>query len=158
GEPATKIYPGRLVLFPVIYQMTVTFAPDTGLEPISWDSARPSHEGQYKELKDTALVHDAHGLPQAAVTLRYRLRVYATQQFQEHDQAQQRLRLTALALLFGTVAFIWFYLLWRGQREREQQRVEARQLAAEAERKRLEEELKRQDAERRREEAERTAL
>ena len=54
GEPATKIYPGRLVLFPLIYQMKVTFQNDSGpddpgLDPITWDSALPHHEGQSRK-------------------------------------------------------------------------------------------------------------
>ena len=76
----------------------------------------------------------------------------------ESEKAQQRLRLTALGVVFGTFAGLWFYLVQRKQREREQQRLESQQQVAAAEQKRLQERLKRQDAERRQQDAERTAL
>ncbi len=170
GDPLTKIYPGRLVLFPVIYQMTVHFDKRLGLEPVTWDSGRPLHPGQYKELAGPPrpdgrgsagvplVVDRTTGTALAWVDVRYRLRVYATQQYKEREDVQRRFRLGALAVVFATVALFWFYLAQRQQRERERQRLAARQQVIEAEQQRLQEELKRREAERKQQEAEHTAL
>ena len=49
GSPPTKMYPGQLILFPMIYRMEVVF-DDSRLPPIAWDSDLPRHESQYQQL------------------------------------------------------------------------------------------------------------
>jgi signal transduction histidine kinase len=152
ANPPTKMYQGRLPLFPVFYRLEVAFDA-SDLPPVVWESGRPRHPGQYKELKGVRL----HALG-AYVDLQYQLRVFARQQHNERQAVTRWLRLSGVAVVFVTAALLWLYLAQRRERERERQRALERQRADEAERLRLEEELRRQEAERRREEAERTAL
>ncbi|MFO0965173.1 MAG: hypothetical protein U0793_06260 [Gemmataceae bacterium] len=55
GVPATKLYPGQLPLFPIIYRLSVNFDPGLNLEPIVWDSQLPRHPGQVQELTGVSL-------------------------------------------------------------------------------------------------------
>jgi hypothetical protein len=151
GDPPTKTHRDRLPLFPVVYRLEVRFAEGLGLKPRFWDSARPRHAGQYKQL--TVPLGE-----RAWVDLQYQLRVYARQQYNERQAVGRWLRLSGLAVVLTLAALGWVYLVQRRESERERRRVRAEQQVSEAERLRLQEELRRQEAERRREEAERTAL
>jgi signal transduction histidine kinase len=150
-DPVTKVYPGRLPLFVVVYRLAVRF--DDGDKPIVWDSGKPRQPKQYRELAPVK-IHNRG----VWADVDYQARIYARQQYNER-QAQMRWRwLNGLGLLLAVVATVWFFLRLRRQRARELRHLEAEQQATAAERLRLEEALKRQEAERRQEEAERTAL
>lgn len=130
GDPSTKIYPKQLVLFPIIYGMTVHFHKRTGLDPVPWDSAKPPLE-QFEEWT-VPLKTGPNETVEAWVTLRYRLRVYATQQSKERADVNRQSQLLALLLVICVVALFRFYVARRQQRERERQRAEARQQVLEA--------------------------
>src|SRR5262245_17189652 len=152
GNPPTKIYTGQLPLFPVIYQLTVTFDPKWEAAPIVWDSQLPRQRSQFRELK-------AEPIPaQATVTVQYHLHAYAQRQIYERQEATRRLWLSGLGSLLAMVALVWAFLAQRRERQRERRRLLAEQHLGDLERLRLEEELRRQEAERKHEEAERQNL
>jgi len=152
-DAVTKIYPGKLPLFVVVYRLTVRFDEGDGEKPIVWDSGKPRQPKQYRELAPIKL-HN-RGVWADVV---YQARVYARQQSNERQAIARWRWLCGLGLLLATVAAVWFFLRLRRQRDRELRHLHAEQQASAAERLRLEEALKRQQAERRQEEAERTAL
>src|SRR5438874_10907985 len=59
AAPPTKIYPGQLPLFPVIFRLEVGFDDelkrefhhDLNLKPVVWDSDQPRRSAQYRQLK-----------------------------------------------------------------------------------------------------------
>jgi len=152
GNPPTKIYPGQLPLFPVIYQLTVTFDANPAVAPIVWDSQLPRQRSQFRELKGEPI----HA--RAAVAVQYHLHAYAQRQMHERQEATRRLWLSALGSLVALVALGWVFLAQRRERQRDRRRLLAEQYLGEVERLRLEEELRRQEAERKHEEAERQNL
>jgi signal transduction histidine kinase len=152
-DPVTKVYPGRLPLFVIVYRMTVRFDEPLKEEPLVWDSLKPRQAKQYHELEPVK-IHPSG----VWVELHYQVRVFARQQYYER-QAQARWRwLNGVGILLATVAGLWFFVALRQKREREMRRFLAEQQASEAERLRLQEALKRKEAERKQEEAERTSL
>jgi signal transduction histidine kinase len=152
GNPPTKMYPGQLPLFPIIYRLTVTFDSSLGLTPIGWDSELPRQISQYHQLDDIA-IH-----PKAAVSVQYHLHAYMERQFKERQEIWRRLRLSGLGIIFALLALLWVYLSQRRERDREHQRLVAQQQVNEAERLRLQEELRRQEAETREQDMERQNL
>lgn len=151
GNPPTKIYTGQLPLFPIIYQITVTFQAD-GVLPIVWDSQLPRQRSQFRELQGEP-IHAG-----AAVAVQYHLHAYQQRQLKERQEATRRLWLSGLGSLLAAAALIWVFLGQRRERQRERRRMIAEYHLGEAERLRLEEELRRQEAERKHEEAERQNL
>jgi signal transduction histidine kinase len=152
GVPATKMYPGQLILFPTIYRLEVTFDEELGLPPIAWDSDLPRHASQYRELKEHRL-HD-----QARLAVQYQLHAYNKRQ-RDEQAAGERLRwLTLAVIVVMGLTGAWWFLERKREADRERQRHESQQQIAQAERMLLEEELRRQEAERRHEEAERKLL
>ena len=137
------MYPGQLILFPMIYRMEVIF-DDTRLTPIAWDSDLPRQKGQYQQL--------THPLTDGArVQVQYQLHVYKKRQRLEQDR-DFRLRWVSVLAGAGTLlALSWIYLVQRRETERERQ-------IDQAERLRMEEELRRQEAERLHEDAQRSLL
>lgn len=152
GNPPTKIYPGQLPLFPIIYRIEVAFDDALGLAPISWESEVPRHRSQFRELPPVPVADGAH------VGVEYRLHAYLQRQFKERQETTRRLWLSGLGLVFAVGALLWIYIGQRRERQRKQQRLVAEQQVSEAERLRLEEELRRQDAESKHAEAERQNL
>jgi signal transduction histidine kinase len=152
-DPVTKVYPGRLPLFVVVYSMAVRFAPELDEKPIVWDSGKPRQPQQYREL--TPVQIDSGGV---WVEMEYQLRVYARQRLNERQAVARWRWLSGLGLLLGAAGGFWFFLNWRRRRERENRHLHAEHLANVAERRRLQEEIKRQEAEQKQQEAERTAL
>jgi signal transduction histidine kinase len=159
-DPVTKVYPGRLPLFVVVYRMTVKFDDGLHEEPIVWDSLKPRQPNQYHELQPVSIHQDkspAHK-EDAWVEMYYQMRVFARQQFYERQAVARWRWLNGVGIVLAAVAGLWFFVALRQKREREMHRFRAEQQASQAERLRLQEALKRQEAERKQEEAERTAL
>src|SRR5262245_55616108 len=152
GNPPTKIYTGQLPLFPVIYQLTVTFDPKWEAVPIHWDSQLPRQRSQFRELKAEPVHADA------MVGVQYHLHAYAQRQIYERQEATRRLWLSGLGSLLALIALVWVFLAQRRERQRERRRLLAEQHVGEVERLRLEEELRRQEAERKHQQAERQNL
>jgi signal transduction histidine kinase len=150
-DAVTKVYPGKLPLFVVVYRLTVRF--DDGDKPISWDSGKPRQPKQYRELKSINL--NSRGV---WADVDYQARVFARQQSNERQAVARWRWLSGLGVLLAAVAGVWFFLHLRRQRDRDLKRRQAEMQASAAERLQLEEALKRQEAERRQEEAEHTAL
>jgi signal transduction histidine kinase len=153
GNPPTKMYPGQLPLFPVIYRIKVCFADELRLKPIEWDSELPRQPGQYRELEPIR-IHPRG----AQVALQYQLHAYTQQQYKERQEVARRFWLAGMAVVVLLLVGLRFGLSQRQKWERERQRALAEQEISRAERKALQEELRRQEAERRQQEAERTAL
>jgi signal transduction histidine kinase len=156
GTPSTKVYPGQLPLFPVIYRLEVRLNPvptalDWMNEPIVWDSQLPRGEGQYSEQRYVLA-------PDASVILQYQLHAYDKRQRDEQHAAERRRWVLALAVAGTAVAFAWLWLVHHRERERERQRQEAQQAIEQKERLLLQEEVRRQEAELRQEDAERKLL
>jgi signal transduction histidine kinase len=152
-DPVTKVYPGRLPIFPVIYSMTVRFAPELDEKPITWDSGKPRQPQQVHVLPPVR-VHERG----AWVEMEYQVHVYNRQQLNQRQAVARWRQLCGLGLLLSAATAFWLFLTWRTRRHRETRHLRAEHLANVAERLRLEEALKRQEAERKQQEAERTAL
>jgi signal transduction histidine kinase len=152
-EPVTKVYPGRLPLFVVVYRMTVKFEDALHEEPIVWDSQKPRQPKQYHELEPVSIQQG-----RVQVELHYQMRVFARQQYYERQTIARWRWLNGVGIVLAAVAGLWFFVALRQKRQRELHHVLAEQQASEAERLRLQEALRRQEAERKQEEAERTAL
>lgn len=152
GVPPTKLYPGQLPLFPIIYRLKVTFDEEPELQPITWDSQLPRHKGQFQELTDIELAKGVTGQVQ------YHLHAYMQRQSKEREEASRRFRLSGLGILLALGALVWVFFSQRRDQLREQRRHQAEQQAAQAEKRRLEEELLRREAEQRHEDAERRNL
>ena len=151
GNP-TKMYPGQLPLIPVVYRLSVSFAPDLNLPPISWDSQLPRQPSQYVQLDDIP-IHTG-----VWASMQYHLHAYSVQQLQQRQEALRRFWLGGLGIVFAFLALGWLIVSQRRERERERQRLQSQQQINEAERLRLQEELRRQEAEHRRQEVERQNL
>jgi len=157
GDPPTKMYPGQLPLFPIIYRLEVRFASQEAA-PIAWDSLLPRQERQYRKLPAETLAVDAAGRPAAWVLIHYQLHAFAQQEYKVRQESARKLLLSGLGLFFLLLALLWIYIAQRRERERQRQHADSAQQVGEAKRQRLEEELRRQEAERKQQEAERHAL
>src|SRR5262249_21803766 len=155
---ATKMYPGQLPLFPVIYSLQVRFVDEPEASWITWDSKLPQHTTPYQELKHPVVELEPPHRVRAIIHLRYQLHAYNKQQ-QADQLAGLGLRWISVLAVAGTVpAILGIYLGQRRERERERQKATAQRQVDQAERLRLEEELRRREAEQHREEAERKLL
>ncbi len=160
--PPTKIYTGQLPLFPVIYRMEVRFSDeliqrcDSRLQftPIVWDSQRPRHKYQYRELKGYRLPRNEH----ATVEIQYQLHAYMQKQLKEREEDAKRRLINIWILFFAALALLWMLFIQRREAERDRQRLVVDQQIQDSKQKHLEEELRRQEAERKQEEAERQRL
>ncbi len=143
GDPPTKMYPGQLVLFPTIYRIQLRF--DDNVEPIVWDSGLPVHSSQYREL--SLRLH-----PSAVVDLKYQLHAYNRRQQNEQERRQRLWYLAFLAAATTAAATIlvgaWVVIAGGRERERQRQRLLARERVAEAERQLLHEEHRHAETER----------
>jgi signal transduction histidine kinase len=144
GEPATKMYPGLLPLFPVIYRLEVRFtegaiaglgalSPEDGPAldaPIIWDSGLP-RSGQYRET----IFPLAGG---AKVQVHYQLRAWNKRQRAEQQKGLRLRQLGLLAVAATALGLAWLSLLQSDEREQDRQRRLARERIDHAERQRLE--------------------
>lgn len=153
GEPATKMYPGQLPLFPLIYQMEVHFdgipspevpgGNDVGpmpADPVVWDSGLDTRSGQCRRevfpLRDTA-----------RVIVSYQLRAWNKRQRDEQLKARRLWQLGLLAVAATGLSVAWLMLLGADEREHHRQRLLARERIDHAERELLEQRLATQAAE-----------
>jgi signal transduction histidine kinase len=161
GDPATKMYPGMLILFPAIYRLEVSFtfpdlaARDLSLEnvpkldtPVIWDSGDTPTAGRYREER-FPMGSDAQ------VTVRYQLHAWNRRQRDEQRKAARLRRLSLLLLAAAGVTLAYLLLVQADERERERQRrlaqeqiTGAERRHAETERQLLEQRLATQAAER----------
>lgn len=152
GVPPTKLHPGQLPLFPVIYLLEVHFDPELKLDSIIWDSQLPRHTGQVQALPHIPLADGAWA------EVHYHLHAYMQREFKERQEAGRRFQLSVLGVFVALGALTWVFISQRKEQQRELRRNQAEQQAARAEKLRLEEELLRREAERRHQEAERQNL
>jgi signal transduction histidine kinase len=153
GDPLTKMYPGQLPLFPIIYRLEINFDVTPPLPPIVWDSSLPRPRSQ--ESAQRSYTADlSPNAKNARLTVQYQLHAYDSRERLER-QAKLRQRGISLLTLAGTVvACAWIYLAQKGEREHERQRAQsleqveqARRSQEEAERNLLEQRLAAQAAE-----------
>ena len=144
GEPATKMYPGQLPLFPLVYRFEVHFAegliteanPDTGPgleEPIIWDSGLDPSSGQYRKSRfplGTA----------GQVMVRYQLRAWNKRQRDEQQKGARLRQVGLLALAATGLALAWLALVYADESEFQRQRELARERIEQAEKERRESE------------------
>jgi signal transduction histidine kinase len=153
GEPPTKMYPGQLPLFPLVYRLEVRpdDDPDPPLtsEPIAWDSQLPAESGTYRELEYRLY-------PRARVFVRYQMHAYHKRQRLEQEHTRKLQQLAVLAVLATFLGLAWVVMVQRRERERQRQRLLAQQQVdrvqrrhAETERQLLEQRLATQAAEQR---------
>jgi signal transduction histidine kinase len=146
GDPATKMYPGLLLLFPVIYRLEVDFdfhdlpgtadmplgkgGPRLGA-PVVWDSGQQPSSDQSHE--DTFRL-GAYG----RVTVRYQLRAWNKRQRDEQRRARRLRQLTLLAVAATGLGLAWLLRVQADERERMRQRQMAQEKIAETERRHAE--------------------
>ncbi len=152
GDPPSKMYPGQLPLFPIIYRMVLTF-DRAGKEPyaIAWDSELPRYPTQFQTL-----LHDFD--PRIHLTMQYQVHAYNRRQ---HDEqvAARRFRWVGILAAGGLLlAGIWIYLVQRQERERSFAEAGAKTMLEEAKQRGLEEELRRREAEQKQEQTQRQLL
>jgi signal transduction histidine kinase len=152
GTPPTKMFPGQLPLFPMVYRLSVFFEDALGLPTIVWDSQLPRQPDQYRELPPEPLG------PGAYVQVQYHLHAYVQRQVMERQEVTRRLWLSGLGLLFALLLLTWVFMGQRRERRRQARHLAAQHQLDVAERRRLEEEIRRQEAERRHQEAEKVNL
>lgn len=160
GEPATKMYPGQLPLFPIVYRLEVHFdlpgladllePKESGLsldDPVVWDSGLEPSSGQYRE---SVFNLRASGETQAMarVLVRYQLRAWNKRQRDEMIKANRLRQLGLLAVAATILGLAWLMLLQADERESQRQRDQARERIDQAERQRLQEERRRVETER----------
>ncbi|MFO0929846.1 MAG: HAMP domain-containing sensor histidine kinase [Gemmataceae bacterium] len=155
GEPPTKMYPGGLPLFPIVYRLEVRFDAtdlevpvdlddEDGLrlgDPVVWDSGLEPSSGQYRE--STFPLE-----PGARVMVRYQLRAWNKRQRDAQQRVQRVWQLGLLAIAATGFGLAWVLRVQADERERRRQREQARLRLEQAERHRLEEEGKRVETER----------
>jgi signal transduction histidine kinase len=159
GEPATKMYPGLLPLFPIVYRLEVTFAsPErevasgpgnvlTLYQPIVWDSGLEPRSGQDREIAFELRARRG-AAPAASVRVHYQLRAWNKRQRDEELKARRVRQLGLLAVAATVLGLAWLMLLQADERESQRQRDQARASVDLAERQRLEEERRRVETER----------
>ena len=162
AAPPTKIYPGQLPLFPIIFRLEVGFQdemhagfdPRLNFQPIVWDADMPRRQAQYRRLHR----FDLAGVPGVYIKADYHLHAFVQKQFDERERTSRKILLNGLGLFFAFLAIVWGYANHLRERRRDQQRLFSEQKVHEAERRHLQEELRRQEAERRHQAVERQNL
>ncbi len=162
AEPATKMYPGQLPLFPIIYSLQVEFhssalttsaeEDDGDLrlgEPIVWDSGLEATSGQGRTiaLPLRAGTGSVSNKIIAIVKVNYQLRAWNKRQRDELVKASRFRQLTLLAVAATILGVAWLMLLQADERDAQRQRELARERVDQAERQRLEEERRRMETE-----------
>ena len=153
GNPPTKMYPGQLPLFPLIFRIAITFDDHWELAPIAWDSELPRQSSQFRQLPPESMHPEG-----AWVQVQYHLHAYLQRQFKERQETTRRLWLSGLGIFVAVLAGAWIYVNQRRERARQKHQILVQQERNEAHKLRLEEELRRQEAERKHQEAERQNL
>jgi signal transduction histidine kinase len=152
GDPPSKMYPGQLPLFPIIYRMVLSFdRPGKVPYVISWDSELPRYPTQYQTL-----LHDFD--PRIHLALEYQVHAYNRRQHDEQVAARRFRWIAILAVAGALLASAWIYLVQRQEWERQSAAARARTLLEEAKQRGLEEELLRREAEQRQEVTQRQLL
>jgi signal transduction histidine kinase len=155
GDPPTKMYAGKLPLFPIIYCLQVHFDRDPDLQlhfdedpesprigdPITWDSELPANASQYEQM-------DYHLAGGASVYLRYQLHAYNTRQRLEQEYHQRLRQVAGLALAGTFLGVTWIVVSHRRERERERQQRAAETQVDLAERQLLEQARRHEETER----------
>jgi signal transduction histidine kinase len=154
GDPAMKMYPGMLLLFPAIYRLEVNFdfpglsAKELSLEnvpkldtPVVWDSGDNPSPGRYREE------HFPLGTS-ARVTVRYQLHAWNKRQRDEQRKASRLRRLSLLLVAAAGITLAYLLLVQADERERERQRRLAQEQIAEAERQLMQQERRHAEMER----------
>jgi signal transduction histidine kinase len=154
GNPPTKVLTGQLPLFPTFYRMQVRFnfadlaGPNPGPDeepfdaPVTWDSGLPSDASQYQEMEHEIVPG------RATVYLRYQLHAFNKRWRIEQAHKARLRQLSILAVAATLVGLVWVVLLQQRERERERQRLLARQQVHETERRLLQEERRHAETER----------
>jgi len=144
GTPPTIRDAGQLPLFPIIYRLQVRFhlqgspladlsavqLDDNGFgldAPIAWDSGLPSDASQYQVLE-----HELR--PYTTIYVRYQLHAFNKRQRIEQAHHQRLNQLSALAIAGTVLSLTWMVVVQRRERERERQRLLARQKEDQTER------------------------
>src|SRR5262249_44244346 len=135
ANPPTRMFPGQLPLFPVIYRLTVESG--NGVKISEWDSDLPRQPGQYRRLKMSLLDGD-----RATATVEYNLHAYTQRQVSERQGVARRLWLSGLGAFAAVVALIWIYIAQRRERERQRRHALAEHQFSQAGPRRLQEELR----------------
>jgi signal transduction histidine kinase len=155
GEPAMKMFPGQLPLFPSVYRIEVTFEPsrlpaahllepEPGLRldaPVEWESGEGSSPEQYREM-----TVKLRGLGTAQV--HYQVRAWNKRQRDEQAKARRLRQLALVAVAATGMGLAWLMLVQADERERQRQRRLAREQIDRAERELLTQRLAREAAER----------
>jgi signal transduction histidine kinase len=159
GSPPTKRYAGQMPLFPTIYRLQVRFhlegSPLAELSavqvgdkrfqldaPITWDSGLPSDASQYRVLEHPLMNS------YASISVRYQLHAYNKRQRNEQAHHQRLNQLSALAVAGTVLSLAWMVIVQRRERERERQRLLARQKEDQTERLLLQAERRHAETER----------
>jgi signal transduction histidine kinase len=141
GDPATKMYPMQLLLFPMIYRLEVRFdfsdvpnrsalklkdGPQLDMA-VFWDSGQQLNSGRYPS-ETFPLGKGGH------VQVVYQLRAWNKRQRDEQRKAHRLRLLSLLAVAATGLGLAWLLLLQADERERERQRRLAQEQIAHAER------------------------
>jgi len=144
AEPPTKMYPGQLPLFPIVYRLEVHFnegfvgeaSPEGGPrldDPIVWDSGLDPSSGQYREAR----------FPLGAageVMVRYQLRAWNKRQRDEQKKGERLRQLGLLALAAAGLTLAWLALVYADESEFQRQRELSRERIEQVEKRRMESE------------------
>jgi signal transduction histidine kinase len=156
GDPAMKMYPGALLLFPAVYRMEVTFdfsdAPEVADlrlgegggrlgAAVVWDSGQQPGKGQDRL--------DGFELGKyGKVRVHYQLHAWNRRQRDDQRKASRLRLLSLLAVAATGLAMVWVLRLQADERERERQRRLAQEKITQAERQLLQEERRHAETER----------
>jgi len=148
--PPTKVYPGQLPLFPVIYKLQIDLL-ESHSGPIVWDSGLPFPQDldEPRRFRSTRYRHLRQPLQAGAEAhLIYQLHAYNKQQ-QEEQLARSRWRyLLLLSVLATVVGAGWMVLVQRRESLQERQRRLAQWQREHAERLLLQQERRNEEIER----------
>ena len=152
GDPPSKMYPGQLPLFPIIYRMVLVF-DRVGKEPdvIAWDSELPRYPTQFQTL-----LQDFD--PRIHITVQYQVHAYNRRQHDEQVAARRFRWIASMAAGGLLLAGIWIYFVQRQEGERRNAEAGARTMLEEAKQRGLEEELRRREAEQKQQQTQRQLL
>ena len=140
AEPPTKMYPGQLPLFPLVYRLEVHFRDGLVSEanteggprlddPIIWDSGLDPSSGQYRQSR-FPLGTDG------TVMVRYQLRAWNKRQRDEQLKGARLRQIGLLALAATGLALAWLALVYADEREFQRQRDLSRERIEQAEKQR----------------------
>jgi signal transduction histidine kinase len=151
GEPATKTYPGLLLLFPTVYRLRLSFHPAPwssfeveGLElgrPIEWDSGQLPGEGRAR----TAEFPMGDG---ATVRIDFQLHAWNKRQRDEQSRGRGLLLLVLLGGAASALGVAWMMAVHARERLTQEKRREEQEKLDRAERQLLEQRLATEEAQR----------